>query len=366
MYRITESTVPGKAPRIPEDGRWTTGLFQCCLALEEADEEGCEWVLICPSILHARIAGRLRGDSYRLSCCTYAFAWAYCAWLFAAPLRSELRRKYSLPEEPCSDCMAHLFCSPLAVWQEYRELEAREGIHFYILTDLEKQKAEPEGPQEPVAVPVQQEVVEEEVVQVMHQEMEVEEVEAPEQEIKQLRNSESRHQRGDGGAATKQHKQEAKKQEEQHATQHDVPEQQTQRDLRVPSLTEADQPDQEHRSSHPVPESIRVSPAGTLWRKLNPADSYKKKSTEIEEEPAHQPAEAGPSQATGASQAAGESAAQAPLPAFKPALPPFKPSLPAFKAPGHSPTSSPARRRPTILPAPKLNLAWSSPARKNA
>lgn len=46
--------------------------------------------------------------------------------VFAGSFRSEVRNKYNLSEEPCSDCLVHFFCSPCAVCQEARELKVRD------------------------------------------------------------------------------------------------------------------------------------------------------------------------------------------------------------------------------------------------
>ncbi len=124
--------------------QWTYSLFECCVAVDEADEEGRDCVCICPAQLHSRINRRFRGEG-GCACLSYTFAWPYCGWLLAAPLRKELRQKYSLPEEPCSDCMIHLCCSPLAVWQEYRELEIREGYEFY-QTERSQKEVNPAEP----------------------------------------------------------------------------------------------------------------------------------------------------------------------------------------------------------------------------
>lgn len=37
-------------------------------------------------------------------------------WCVAQTTRSQLRAKYNLAEEPCSDCLTHCCCSALAVW----------------------------------------------------------------------------------------------------------------------------------------------------------------------------------------------------------------------------------------------------------
>jgi Cys-rich protein (TIGR01571 family) len=53
-------------------------------------------------------------------CCIHA--------CLGARLRRRIRDKYGLPEEPCSDCCLHMWCSPSAMVQETIELDAREGI----------------------------------------------------------------------------------------------------------------------------------------------------------------------------------------------------------------------------------------------
>ncbi|KAJ0430787.1 putative PLAC8 motif-containing protein [Helianthus annuus] len=39
--------------------------------------------------------------------------------------RTKLRNQYSLPKQPCNDCLVHFFCKPCALCQEYRELKYR-------------------------------------------------------------------------------------------------------------------------------------------------------------------------------------------------------------------------------------------------
>ncbi|GMH37515.1 hypothetical protein BSKO_05388 [Bryopsis sp. KO-2023] len=45
--------------------------------------------------------------------------------LYAYGTRTDIRRKYNLEEQPCGDCMTHVFCHFCALCQEYRELKAR-------------------------------------------------------------------------------------------------------------------------------------------------------------------------------------------------------------------------------------------------
>ena len=42
--------------------------------------------------------------------------------------RSRVRARYGLPKEPCSDMVFHSFCQDCAIFQEYKELEARGAM----------------------------------------------------------------------------------------------------------------------------------------------------------------------------------------------------------------------------------------------
>jgi Cys-rich protein (TIGR01571 family) len=135
MYRITP--MPNREvdvkPPPAQPSKWTTNMFDCPapdedMPVNEEDEIfGCELLAACPPVMYSRIANHLRGDHKCCSCVTYAFCWLWIGCILASGTRRRLREKYNLPEEPCGDCCAHTGCSPFAVWQEYRELEARQG-----------------------------------------------------------------------------------------------------------------------------------------------------------------------------------------------------------------------------------------------
>ena len=48
-----------------------------------------------------------------------------CHWVYSCLYREKIRRKFGLPETPCSDCCVHFCCEPCALCQEHAELKAR-------------------------------------------------------------------------------------------------------------------------------------------------------------------------------------------------------------------------------------------------
>mmetsp|Transcript_37077 Transcript_37077/g.109323 ORF Transcript_37077/g.109323 Transcript_37077/m.109323 type:complete len:186 (-) Transcript_37077:429-986(-) len=137
---------PGEAQRVGtkrslygtvRPGQWTTGLCDCGVEEEivvgpgEALDDEQDIMVAMPPVMYSRLAHKFRGDNITLACLTYACCWLWVGWAMAKGLRGKLREKYNLPEEPYGDCVVHLCCSPFAVFQEYREMEAREGIKFW-------------------------------------------------------------------------------------------------------------------------------------------------------------------------------------------------------------------------------------------
>lgn len=51
-----------------------------------------------------------------------------CQCVLGMSRRSELRRKYNLPEAPCNDCCVHCCCHLCALCQENRELRIRAAV----------------------------------------------------------------------------------------------------------------------------------------------------------------------------------------------------------------------------------------------
>ncbi|KAL5726266.1 hypothetical protein ACHQM5_009321 [Ranunculus cassubicifolius] len=103
---------------------WTSGLCGCF-----EDVPNCIVTAVCPCVTFGQIAEMT--DSGMTNCalagCLY-FMILYCfgcpCW-YSCCYRPKLRMLYSLPEEPCPDCLVHCFCEWCALCQEFRELKNR-------------------------------------------------------------------------------------------------------------------------------------------------------------------------------------------------------------------------------------------------
>lgn len=56
-------------------------------------------------------------------------------WIISCINREKMRVVYSLPPDPCGDCLVHFWCGPCALCQEYREL-TNKGFDMKIGTKL--------------------------------------------------------------------------------------------------------------------------------------------------------------------------------------------------------------------------------------
>lgn len=103
----------------PNSGQWSTGMCGCF-----EDCGICCYGFFLLPCLYGQNVERLDKTGCCGSCCLYACCatWA-CA--FAGSTRGRLRYKYGLPEDPCSDCCVHFWCSALGVCQEAREIKYR-------------------------------------------------------------------------------------------------------------------------------------------------------------------------------------------------------------------------------------------------
>ncbi|GMH40498.1 hypothetical protein BSKO_08402 [Bryopsis sp. KO-2023] len=100
---------------------WTTGLFDCC-----SDCETMCYGMWCTPCLYGENVAKLTGSGCCMPACLYLMCPQF-ACCFAGPNRTQLRNKYNLDEEPCSDCCVHWLCSRCAVCQEARHLKVNQG-----------------------------------------------------------------------------------------------------------------------------------------------------------------------------------------------------------------------------------------------
>ncbi|KAI4350894.1 hypothetical protein L6164_005299 [Bauhinia variegata] len=104
-------------------GQWTTGLCGCF-----EDPGNCFMTCCCPCVTFGQTAEVI--DKGITSCgiaglIYYGLAHCGLGCLYSYTFRSKLRGLYSLPEEPCNDCVVHWCCAACAFCQEYRELKNR-------------------------------------------------------------------------------------------------------------------------------------------------------------------------------------------------------------------------------------------------
>ncbi|XP_009612122.1 cell number regulator 7 [Nicotiana tabacum] len=104
-------------------GQWTTGLCGCC-----DDRSNCCVTCWCPCVTFGQNVEII--DKGTTSCAHagviyYCLAHVCCACVYTCTYRTKLRAYFSLPEDPCGDCLVHFCCLPCAVCQEYRELKNR-------------------------------------------------------------------------------------------------------------------------------------------------------------------------------------------------------------------------------------------------
>ncbi|KAJ6288639.1 CELL NUMBER REGULATOR 1 [Salix viminalis] len=104
--------------------RWSTGLCHCC-----DDPANCLVTCMCPCVTFGQIAEVVNQGS--ISCAASGAVYGLLlgftglSCLYSCFYRSRLRGQYDLEEAPCVDCLAHFFCEPCALCQEYRELKNR-------------------------------------------------------------------------------------------------------------------------------------------------------------------------------------------------------------------------------------------------
>ncbi|GIL81279.1 hypothetical protein Vretimale_1095 [Volvox reticuliferus] len=111
-------------------GDWSTGLCECCAAPGGCGT--CCYAYCCPCCQYGQNIGRMPagevccGGNCCGACCCYFILMelGLCCFLHCGA-RSWLRKKYSIPGDPCQDCCTALCCAPCAMCQEHRELTIR-------------------------------------------------------------------------------------------------------------------------------------------------------------------------------------------------------------------------------------------------
>ncbi|KAG2454982.1 hypothetical protein HYH02_000808 [Chlamydomonas schloesseri] len=101
-----------------------TSLTSCCGTRSNSCLV-CVVGAVCPAVIYGDNYNRIHGNGFFPRCCLYLWCGALCGCVFAATTRQQLRLKYGLREEPCSDCCVHCWCSTCALCQEARELQLR-------------------------------------------------------------------------------------------------------------------------------------------------------------------------------------------------------------------------------------------------
>ncbi|GIL63536.1 hypothetical protein Vafri_17581 [Volvox africanus] len=111
-------------------GDWSSGLCECCAAPGGCGT--CCYAYCCPCCQYGQNIGRMPagevccGGNCCGACCCYFMLMelGLCCFLHCGA-RSWLRKKYSIPGDPCQDCCTALCCAPCAMCQEHRELTIR-------------------------------------------------------------------------------------------------------------------------------------------------------------------------------------------------------------------------------------------------
>ncbi len=82
----------------------------------------------CPECVFGQNATRISNVSCCIYCCRYLLLTPFLSCgLIHKPIRTKIREKYGLQEQP-SDCVAACLLSPCAVCQEAREMNSRDRL----------------------------------------------------------------------------------------------------------------------------------------------------------------------------------------------------------------------------------------------
>lgn len=124
----------------PNQGVWVGGGLLDCFR----DCETCCVTYWLPCLTYADNRGKIEGKAgggggdFCLYCIVLTCTGCHC-FLGIGP-RSDLRRKYGLPEDPCGDCCVHFWCHSCAMCQEARELKARPLTQWPVVGMLQQQQ----------------------------------------------------------------------------------------------------------------------------------------------------------------------------------------------------------------------------------
>ncbi|ONI26742.1 hypothetical protein PRUPE_1G042800 [Prunus persica] len=103
--------------------QWSHGLCSC-----GEDKSTCFITWCLPCITFGQIAEIV--DEGQHSCLYHGIVYGFlmtisCHWVYSCVYRKKLRKKFGLPEEPCTDCGVHYCCEAFALCQEHAELKSR-------------------------------------------------------------------------------------------------------------------------------------------------------------------------------------------------------------------------------------------------
>lgn len=112
---------------------WKAHLFDCCLEPKIAFA-----ACFCPCCVAGYTYHEFtdkQGGCGTTACyfCIGELSFALCGWgQFYSPVRFQYRRTFGIKRGGCDDILAHCFCHPFAVTQEYREVKLRraEGYKY--------------------------------------------------------------------------------------------------------------------------------------------------------------------------------------------------------------------------------------------
>ncbi|KAF2666618.1 PLAC8-domain-containing protein [Microthyrium microscopicum] len=108
---------------------WHNSGSDCCSPFST-----CALAWCCPCFVHGRVQHRVNKDgmlngysSCNMNCCAWAcLAHFGCQWILQMMSRGEIRRKYNLKGDGCTDCLCACCCTPCDLAQQDKEAEHQE------------------------------------------------------------------------------------------------------------------------------------------------------------------------------------------------------------------------------------------------